>query len=85
MKITLVGPDDCGFWFVENEHGMTWQLVEREENQPGAAALFGWTSLDGATDDEQVEAARAFLMENIGAEIEAPLHIATHFEEMETS
>lgn len=47
-----------------------------------------WTDVwlghpDGATDDEQAKAAREFLIENIGAEIEAPLHIAQHFEELE--
>ena len=83
MKLTLVGPDDSGFWFLENQHGMTWQVVERWGDLPGAAALFGWISAEGATDDEQAEAAREFLIENIGVEIEAPLHIAAHFEEME--
>ena len=83
MKLTLVGPDDSGFWFLENQHGMTWQIVERWGDHPGAAVLFGWVAAEGATDDEQVGSAREFLMENIGAEIEAPLHIAQYFDELE--
>lgn len=83
MKLTLVGPTVEGFWFLENDDGLSWQLVERWSDHPGAAALLGWVAADGATDDEQAEAAREFLMESIGAEIEAPRHIAAHFEEIE--
>ena len=83
MKLMLVGPTDEGFWFLENENGLSWQLVERWADHSVAAALFGWLALDGATDDEQAESAREFLMDNIGAEIEAPLHIAQHFEQLE--
>jgi hypothetical protein len=83
MKLTLVGPTDEGFWHLENEHGMSWKIVERWADHPGAAALFGWPAPDGATDGEQAQAAREFLMENIGAEIEAPRHIAQHFEQLE--
>lgn len=83
MKLILVGPTDEGFWHLENEHGMTWQVVERWADHPAAAAIFGWVAPDGSSEDEQAEAAREFLMENIGAEIEAPLHIAQHFEQLE--
>jgi hypothetical protein len=83
MKLMLVGPDGSGFWFLENDHGLSWQLVERWADHPGAAALFGWVAADGSSDDEQAEAAREFLMEKIGDEIEAPLHIAQHFKELE--
>lgn len=83
MKLMLVGPDDSGFWFLENQHGMTWQVVERWSDHPGAAALFGWVAAEGATGDEQAEAAREFLMDHIGDEIEAPLHIAQHFDKLE--
>lgn len=83
MRLTLVGPDDSGFWHLENDNGMTWQVVERWADHPGAAALLGWTSLDAMTDDEQAEAAREFLMEHIGDQIEAPRHIAQHFEQRE--
>jgi hypothetical protein len=83
MKLMLVGPTDEGFWHLENENGLSWQIVERWSDHAAAAALLGWVAAIGATDDEQAEAAREFLMENIGAEIEAPLHIAQHFEEIE--
>ena len=83
MKLTLVGPDDSGFWFLESENGMTWQIVEQWTDHPGAAAIFGWSAPDDAIDGEQTESAREFLMENIGTEIEAPLHIAQYFDELE--
>lgn len=83
MKLTIVGPTVEGFWFLENDDGLSWQIVERWSDHPGAAALFGWIAPDGATDDEQAEAAREFLMEHIGDQIEAPLHVAQHFEELE--
>lgn len=68
MKLILVGPTDEGFWHLENQHGMTWQIVERWGDHPGAAALFGWVAADGASDDERAEAAREFLMDKIGEE-----------------
>jgi hypothetical protein len=83
MKLMLVGPDDSGFWFLENENGLSWKIVERWADHSAAAALFGWDAPDDATDEEQNESAREFLMEHIGAEIEAPRHIAIHFEELE--
>lgn len=83
MKLILVGPDDSGFWFRKNDNGLSWQLVDMLGRSPRAAALFGWTAANGATNDEQFESAREFLLENIGAVIEAPLHIAQHFEELE--
>lgn len=83
MKLILAGPTDEGFWHLENEDGMSWKIVERWTDHPGAAALFGWSAPDGMTAEEQAESAREFLMENIGAEIEALLHIAQHFDEME--
>lgn len=83
VRLNLTGPTVEGFWFLENDNGLSWQVVERWTDHPGAAALFGWIAPNGATQDEQAEAAREFLMENIGAEIEAPLHIAQHFGELE--
>lgn len=43
MKLTLAGPDDLGHWFLEDAQGNSWPLVERHEDQPAAAALFGWS------------------------------------------
>lgn len=84
MKLTLVGPDDSGFWFLEDAAGNAWQLVERWSDHAGAAALFGWVAPEGASDDERAESAREFLMERIGDSIQAPLHIAEYFEQFQT-
>ena len=66
MKLTLTGPTIEGFWFLEDQDGKSWQVVERWADHPGAAALFGWVAPEDAADDEQAEAAREFLMERIG-------------------
>jgi hypothetical protein len=84
MILTLVGPDDSGFWYLEDAAGNDWRVVERWSDHPGAAALFGWIAPNGASDDEQVVSARDFLMERIGDSIQAPLHIAEHFEQFQT-
>lgn len=83
MKVTLVGPDDLGRWFLDDENGNSFPLVERHEEHPGAAAFFGWAAPDGLTDEEIIQDALDWLMENIGEEIEAPPDVRAYFEKIE--
>ena len=84
MKVTLAGPTELGYWFLENEDGNAYPLVERHEDHPKAAALFGWTAPKGVTDEEAlIDSAIDFLMENIGEEIEAPNEAVEYFLELE--
>ena len=84
MQVTLVGPDDLGYWFLHDDDGNAYPLVERHEDHPKAAALFGWKAPEGVTDDEAlIDSAIDFLMENIGEEIEAPKEAVEYFRELE--
>jgi hypothetical protein len=56
----------------------------RHEDHPKAATLFGWTAPEGVTDEEEIiDSAIDFLMENIGEEIEAPKEAVEYFLELE--
>jgi hypothetical protein len=84
MKVTLAGPDDLGYWFLHDENGNAFSLVERHEDHPAGAALFGWSAPEGVTDDEEiVQSALECLMDHIGDDIEAPPHVADYFRELE--
>lgn len=84
MNVELAGPGDLGHWFLVDRDGNAYPLVERHEDHPKAAALFGWTAPDGVTDEEEIiDNAIDFLMENIGEEIEAPKEAVEYFREME--
>lgn len=80
MKLTLMGPDDQGFWFLADATGRDLKVVEKWTDHADAARLFGWSaSSESISDYEQIEEAREFLMEHISDEITVPSHIAEHF------
>ena len=84
MKVTLVGPDELGYWFLHDENGNAYPFVERHEDHPAAAALLGWTAPEGVTDEEAlIDSAIDFLMENSGEDFDAPKHVAKFFRELE--
>lgn len=83
MKVWLMGPDGLGYWFLDDENGYSFPLVERHEDHPKAAQIFGWTAPEGVTDEEAIiQDALDWLMENIGEAIEAPQEAATFFREL---
>lgn len=84
MIVSLVGPDDLGYWFLHDENGNSFPLVERHKDHPAAAALFGWKAPERVTDEEElIDSAIDFLMENTGEDFEAPKHVAEFFEKLE--
>ncbi len=84
MKVTLAGPDDLGYWFLHDEDGNAFPLVEDHASHPAAAALFGWTAPEGVTDEEEIiQDALDCLMDHISDEIEAPPHVEAFFRELE--
>lgn len=84
MKVTLAGPDDLGYWFLHDEDGNAFPLVEDHEDHPAAAALFGWTAPEGVTDGEEIiQDTLDGLMDCIGDEIEAPKEAVEYFRELE--
>jgi hypothetical protein len=84
MNVELTGPDDLGFWFLVDENGSSFPLVESHEGHPAAAALFGWQATEGVEDREAIiQDALVFLMDHIGDEIEAPKEAVDYFSELE--
>jgi len=84
MIVTLAGPDDLGGFFLDDENGNSFPLVERHEDHPKAAALFGWTAPEGITDGEEItNDAIDWLTEHAGEDFEAPKHVAEFFEKLE--
>ena len=72
MKVTLAGPDDLGYWFLHDENGNAFPLVEDHVDHSAAAALFGWTAPEGVTDQEEIiQDALDWLNDHISDEIEA--------------
>ena len=47
MEVYLAGPDDLGYWFLEDENGNSFDLVTTEAEHLTAAALFGWKAPEG--------------------------------------
>src|SRR5437660_11551119 len=83
MKVTLVGPDELGYWFLHDENGNSYPFVKRHADHPAAAALFGWTAPEGVTDEEElIDSAIDFLMDKSGEDFEAPKDIADFFREL---
>ncbi|HBJ33574.1 MAG TPA: hypothetical protein DDZ51_02200 [Planctomycetaceae bacterium] len=83
MRVTLEGPDDLGNWFVSDEDGNSFTLVECYEDHPTAASMLGWKSPDGIDDeDEIIQDALDWLMEHTGDDFTAPKHVADYFKEM---
>jgi hypothetical protein len=73
-----------GHWYLVDHDGNAYPLVERHEDHPKAATLFGWTAPEGVTDEEEIIASTIdFLMEHIGDEIEAPQEAVNYFRELE--
>lgn len=80
MRVELAGPDDLGYWFLVDGDGDRFPLVERHEDHPAAAALFGWSAPEGVTDAEElIDNAIDYLTEHVADEIEATPHVAAFF------
>ncbi len=84
MKVTLMGPDDLGFWFLVDENANSFPFVERHEDHPAAAAQLGWKVPKGVTSNEElIDSAIDFLMKNTGEDFKAPKHVVEFFEKLE--
>jgi len=83
MQVTLMGPNDLGFWSVTDEEGNSFTLVERHEDHPAGASLLGWMPPDGINDSEEIsQDALDWLFEHNGEDFQAPKHVADYFKEM---
>ncbi len=83
MKVFLAGPDDLGYWFLDDENGNSFPFVNCEADHITAASLFGWKAPEeGADEEEAIEDARLWLMDCIGDQIEAPKEATEYFQEL---
>ena len=83
MNVTLMGPDDLGYWFLTDSDGNSFPLVERHEDHPQAAESLGWEAPEGVTaEGQRIDAAIDWLMEKTGEDFEAPKHVAEFFKEL---
>ena len=82
MLVTLMGPTESGAWVLADHNGNNFSLVQRYEDHPEAASLFGWQAPAGVTDEEEIiQDALDWLMDHINEDIEAPKDVAEYFEE----
>lgn len=83
MKVTLMGPDDLGNWFLTDDEGDSFPLVERHEDHPKGAALLGWKPPKGVTNEEElINAAIDWLMDHTGEDFTAPPQVAKFFRQL---
>jgi len=84
MNVTLTGPDDLGYWFLTDDNGNSFPLVERHEDHPAAAALIGWKAPKGVTGEAAlIDSAIDFLMAKTGEDFRAPKHVVEFFKKLE--
>ena len=81
MKLTLMGPDDSGHWFLCDQFGNSWRIVEDYSDYAPAAQLLGWEP--AGTEDELAQNALAFLRDHIGEDFIVPKHVADHFRNLQ--
>lgn len=83
MKVTLMGPDDLGYWFLTNDNGDSFPLVERYEDHPAAASQLGWKAPNGVTHKEALtDSAIDFLMKKTGEDFKAPKYVVEFFKKL---
>lgn len=83
MIVTLAGPDDHGFWFLDDENGRSFQLVESFEDHPSAAALLGWKPPEHVEDEKEIILnAMDWLNDHVSENFQAPLHVVEFFKEL---
>lgn len=83
MRVTLMGPDDLGRWYLADHDGNSFPFVERHEDHPRVAAMLGWQASDGISEKHAlITDALDWLMDHTGDDFEAPPHVATFFRQL---
>lgn len=84
MRVTLMGPGELGHWFLTDNDGNSFTLVEHHEDHPAGASMLGWTTPKGITDEEEIiQDALGWLMDHTGEDFDAPAEVADFFREFE--
>lgn len=79
MQVTLMGPDNLGFWFLTDDDGNVFPFVTRHEEHSIAASMLGWTKPEGIEDEAAIMDALDWLMAHTGEDFEAPDYVADFF------
>ena len=84
MRVTLMGPDDLGRWYLADHNGNSFPLVEHHEDHSKGAALLGWNAPERVTDQEKIiDIALDWLMDHTGEDFNAPAQVTDFFREFE--
>jgi hypothetical protein len=84
MRVTLMGPGELGHWFITDQEGSSFPLVEHHEDHPAGASMLGWITPKGITNEEEIiQDALGWLMDHTGEDFTAPAHVAAFFREFE--
>ena len=81
MIVTLMGPDNLGYWFLTDDEGNSFPFVASHEDHL-KAALLGWNRPIGIDDEEAITNALDWLMEHTGEDFDAPQIVVEYFEEL---
>ncbi len=81
MIVTLMGPDNLGYWLLTDEEGNAYPLVASHEDHLNAA-LLGWDRPVGIDDEEAIMNALDWLLEHTGEDFDAPQIVVEYFEEL---
>lgn len=71
MIVTLMGPDDLGYWFLTDDEGNSYPFVASHEDHLNATML-GWESPTGIDDEDAIMNALDWLMDHTGEDFDAP-------------
>lgn len=81
MIVTLMGPDNLGYWFLTDEEGISYPFVASHEDHLNAV-LLGWDRPAGINDQEAILNALEWLMEHTGEDFVAPQIVVEYFKEL---
>ena len=84
MKVSLSGPDDLGFWYLDDKNGRSYPFIEHHEDHPVAAVSLGWKRPEDITDQEElINAAMDWLRDRAGEDFKAPKHVVEYFQRLD--
>jgi len=84
MKVTLMGPDDSGYWYLTDDEGNSFPFIECHEDHPTAAAMLGWKRPKDILDEEDIIMdALDWLMDHTGEDFKAPAHVKEYFKQLD--
>lgn len=81
MIVTLMGPDNLGYWFLTDDDGNSHPFITRHEDHLNATML-GWQRPAGIDEVEATMRALDWLMDHTGEGFDAPQIVVEYFKEL---